>query len=114
LRFFMSVSFSRFSAHPAVSRASQLVYLITFPKKSQQPFLSFFTFFAFFLVYRTIFPKGFLTVLLLGRTFNPDCPQNCSSFRQHLLRENPPHSLDILFLFVYNENIRSAFAVEST
>jgi len=53
LRFFLSVSFSRFSAHPAVSRASQLVYLIKLPRESQHLFFSFFDFFAKFFIFRT-------------------------------------------------------------
>ena len=48
-----SVSFSRFSAVPAVSRASQLVYLIKLPVESQHLFFDFFDFFAIFSFLRT-------------------------------------------------------------
>ncbi|MBQ4581331.1 MAG: hypothetical protein IJA83_11795, partial [Clostridia bacterium] len=51
--FLYSVSFSRFSAHPAVSRASQLVYLIKLPRESQHLFFSFFDFFTKFFIFRT-------------------------------------------------------------
>ena len=83
---FCSVSFSRFSAVPAVSRASQLVYLIIIPKKSQQLFSEFFAFFCVFLILRTFSPKGFVFVSDNSPILGQFISQNSSSMGRRIFR----------------------------
>ena len=79
LRYFLSVSFSRFRAcSQALPLASQLVYLIKLKRESQHLFDDFYDFFAKFFVFRTAARKHFRPSAFI-RTFYIIRRYDCSS-----------------------------------
>ena len=101
LRYSVCIVF-KVQCSPAVSRASQLVYLITFPKESQHVFLTFFSFLAFFLDLRTFAQNDPPAFCFWAGRSTVQLPKNVRGFGASISATFSPCSLDNFQFSRYN------------